>query len=231
MKPDTIIVWPDTIDYPLYRDFLHHNRDKLRKVVIVFTKTNWEFEDLRPFIKANLANDRIIFLDNDPVSGDQDWRDVAIRKALKPLDGEWIWFTEQDFLPSETFWREAYDLAKRTPIFGRYQDGRLHPCCLFMKKAVLDKTSKDFSAKPDLGYDHFGKIQAELEGKDVLVGVLVNSAGYHMNGLTHNMYLLQSGEEPNYHPEEFADYCKKCLELGNLVHPTYEELFDWYLNG
>lgn len=226
MTPDLIIVHPIHLDYPLWKKFITDNRDQFHKVIIIFTFMNAGLKDYRKFVIESMSKDKIIFIDNDEVKAQDDWRNVAINKALKYSNSEWIYFTEQDFIPKGNFWREVEDLMQRVEVFGYYQDTRLHPCCLFIKRELLEKTSKNFGVIKDK-LDHFGKIQEDLENKDIIIGVIPSYLGEHMNGLSQNLYMLQLGQEPNYEPEKFKEYCSKCLELP--THPDFEILFKKYL--
>lgn len=227
IKPDLIISWPTHTDYPLFRKFIYENRDRFSRVIVIWTDMQTGLEDYRHFITEIMAKDRINFIDNDPVAGDQDWRNIAVNKAVNFSNNEWIWFTEQDFFPTEIFWRVVDQLKDIYDVFGAVAGLRLHPCSIFIKRKLLDQTSKNFGVITDT-LDHFGVLQQELENQQVPIGIIPDNTYYHMNGLSQNMYFLQIGEEPNYNKEEFEEYCKKCLELTDL-HPDFEELFNWYL--
>lgn len=231
IKPDLLCVWPTHLDYPLYRKFLHDNRDRFAKVIVVFTQMNTG-KDYSEWVRQELNKDGIISTYNDEVlSGD--WRNVAVRKGLSYSDAEWVFFTEEDFLPGPNFWSE-FDLVMQTKsidVMGAYQDMRLHPCCIFIKREVLDKTSKDFSAHPP-EHDHFGQIQKDLMNFDPpLTAFTINPKLYtHMNGLSQNLYLLMVGEQPNYEPEKFRKYCQKCLQLDLPIEPHIKELMEDYVS-
>lgn len=224
MKIDLLCVWPDVVDYPLFRRFLQTERKRFHKVFIVWTQTNWDFPLVKKFVEASLSKSKITFLESEPVKAGQDWRSVATNTALKVSDSEWVYFTEQDFTPLAGFWKEVEDLVKRTEVFGRFQGDRLHPSCLFIKRSLLDKTSRDFGAYPESGLDHFGKVQQQIEKKAIL-GVIFPRYGKHLNGLTHNIHLLMQGEPPNYEVEEFKKYIKECLESGIEMPKEQERLF------
>ena len=229
MKPeiDLIICHPIHLTYPLWMKFIHENRERFNKVIVIFTFMNAGSGDYRKFVTDTFSKDNIICVDNDEVEAKDDWRNIAINKALKYSNSEWVYFTEQDFTPKGNFWHEIEDLMKRVAVFGYYQDARLHPCCIFIKKELLNNTSKNFGVIRDVS-DHFSRFQQELEKKDIMIGVIPSYLGEHMNALSQNMYMLQNGEEPNYQPERFKEYCKQCLLLENL-HPDFRKLFSEYL--
>ena len=228
MKADLIVCNQRHVIFPLWMEFIQDNRDRFDKVIIVFTDMKVPDLDYRNYMQDQMEKDKITFLDCLPVEGDEDWRNKAINMALTVSEAEWIYFTEQDFLPNERFWKEIDALSNRTDVFGWYQGGRLHPCCIFIKRELLNRTHKDFGVTKDVS-DHFGKFQEDLDKKDIIIGVIHPTLGEHMNGLSQNMYMLQSGLEPNYQPGEFKEYCRKCLLLDNL-HPDFRELFSWYLD-
>lgn len=216
MKPDLIVIHPDCIVYPLWMRFIKRNRDRFNKVIVVFTDTNWGIRIRKEYIQQALKHQDITWLDNGTAT-EGDWRDVATNKALKEVVSEWVWFMEQDFEPKEGFW-EAIDRGmKASDLVYMKQGERMHPACFLIKKTVLDRTHKDFAAYPELGLDHFGRIQQELENwvqwEKPLTATVVNSSFYyHMNGLTHNLHLLLTGKEPNYNTDEFRLYLQKCKE-------------------
>jgi hypothetical protein len=225
--PDLLTVWPDTIDYPLFREWVMNQREHFSKVIIVFSKTNWSLTDLRPFIKESLKD--VIFVDCDPVDG-RDWRDAAVKTGLRYSDNEWVFFTEQDFFPQEDLWNEIQGLDTSVSVVGVNQGERVHPCCLIIKRELLNKTSLDFSANPP-EYDHFGQIQKDLMNwNPPLVASTINPKLYiHMNGLSHNMFLMQTGQKVVYKPQEFKDYLQLCLQLPIQLHPEFVKLAKEYV--
>ena len=180
--------------------------------------------DYRQFIQDAMAKDSVIFTDSDQVPG-RDWRDVAVNKGLLHSDSEWVWFTEQDFTPLDGFWDEVErNQQMHYDAFGAAVETRLHPCCIFAKRSLIDSTSKNFGVVADK-LDHFGLFQSEIQNYTHIDP----KTYHHMNGLSQNLHMLQHGEEPNYLPSEFKEYCRKCLEM-NSTHPDFKELFEWYLS-
>lgn len=241
-KPDAIVAWPSHLDYPLWRQFIRDNRTRFTKVIVVFTKMNVPSPDYRQFIQDAMAIDGITFLENDSVAGDQDWRNVAMNKALLWATNQWIWFTEQDFLifKPEKFWPGIADCADLGSDVMVYWQGnsRFHPCCFFIKKWILENfTSKDFGVIPDKG-DHFIKIEKELESPKsaaVTIFKITSEARMdwfdHMNGLSQNMYMLQLGQKPNYDYKRFRKYLKNCLGVSVPMHPEFEAMIRRCLGG
>ena len=212
IRPDLICVWPDTVDFPLFSKFLNEERDRFEKVIIVFSETNWGKLTVSKVMGD--INDAL-FLPPLPTPPGEDWRNFAVNRALKHSFAQWIWFTEQDFTPKDGFFESVQKLeAERKPdAMGILEETRLHPCSLFIKRSVLEKTTKDFSANPEKGYDHFGKLWIDLEAlpSKVRVGLLDPSLYTHMAGLTHNLHLLMQEKVPNYKPDEFYEYLQKVV--------------------
>src|SRR5689334_22750127 len=177
--PDLIVVLPTHIVYPLFNEFIHQNRDKFNKVIISMTNMNTNLPNYQGYVTDQLKDDKVIIVRSDPASAYQDWRNVAIKKALTVSTGAWIYFTEPDFTPLDGFWREINSLFRWKDAFGYFQDQRLHPCCIFVKRELLNKTSKDFAAYPNSFGDHFAKFQHELEKRTTL-GVIHNWLGKHL---------------------------------------------------
>lgn len=233
-RPDLVCCWPEHLDYPLWRKFIHDNRSRFSKVIVVFTNMNTKLDSYKTFVIEAMLKDQIIFVDNNQVAADQDWRSVATNKGLTLSDNEWVWFWEQDFTPKFKFWDVLDEHLSENDLAYINVETRMHPACLLIKRTVLDQTSKDFSVHPP-EYDHFGKIQIELESNTPPLRWLqiMPHLYHHMNGLSQNMYLLQIGEEPNYNKEEFKEYLKACLKSkyeGNILHPDFVELAKWYID-
>lgn len=209
---DLICAWPIGFDYPLYRKFIRENRQRFHRVVIVWTN-NHNGLDLHQKIEEAMKTDDIAFIVTPTHTGDQDWRDVAMKKALEYSRSPWIWFTEQDFTPQEGFWEIVDEFMPKVDLITINDNGRMHPASLFIKRKVLDQTDKDFSPVIDIS-DHFSRLQDQLMNWDPpLVAYTIAPQYYHhMNGLTHNLYLKQVGKHVTYKPEEFEEYLKKCEE-------------------
>lgn len=213
-KPDVIVCWPSNCDYPLWRQFIRDNRSRFNEVFIGFMNTNVG-SNFIPFIKDAMFRDYVHFVDPVTIPAGQDWRNITINACLREsYNAEWIWFTEQDFIITdpEDFWQQIDTFSLNSNVvIGASQGARLHPCCIFIHRDQLNKTTKNFGIVPDK-LDHFGLFQQELEDNVVPIGHLTR--GYkHLNGLSHNMHLLYQTGSPNYEPEEFRAYLKQCLKV------------------
>ncbi len=219
MRPDIVICWPRSCDYPLWRQMIRNNRDRFQSIIIVFTETHYG-EDYREFVSVAMQQDNCTFLDCLPIRGDQDWRNISVNAGLLYSTSDWILFTEQDFLPTrDLFWIETEYLSRSYDAFGYFADGRLHPCCIYIKRDILDtRTKRNFGVIKD-ELDHFGMIQKNLEEQGIKVASISHDNCHHMNGLSQNYSMAFAGQLANYHPEEFNEYLEKCLQV-NVPHDT-----------
>lgn len=225
---DLIVCWPDNCDYPLWREFVKVHRDYFAKVIVVFTKTN-QGDDYREFVRKVMADDNITFLESRPVTGDQDWRDVAVNQALEVSTGMWVWFTEQDFfVTNAAFWAMIGRFMLEKDAIG-YKDGatRLHPSCLFVKRSFINQTGKFFGIVPNK-LDHFARFYTSLRLTGAKIMEIPREVRgvelwYHMNGLSHNMSLLKRGEPITYKPDEFLGYLQLCLNDSKNLDPRFRK--------
>lgn len=229
-RPDIVISWPNNCDYPLWRQFIHDNRYRFNNVIIVFTETNTQ-PDYKDFVRKAMLRDWCLFVQspapNSNGDGRLDWRDVAVNAGLlHSYNAEWIWFTEQDFFTKNDFWEHVKKGFDQYGAMGVYDGERLHPCCLFIKREVLNNTCKNFAANPP-EFDHFGAIQRDLTG--VPVYVIPQASYHHMAGLSHNWRQVAEGGTPNYKPEEFNNYLKSCLQVTVPLDPQWQAIAEAYL--
>jgi hypothetical protein len=222
IKPDLILVWPKHLDFPYWRQQLHNNRRYFSKVIIVFTNMNTG-NDYRDFIHYAMASDDVTFLDNEEVTGDQDWRNVAVNLALKHSDNEWVFFTEQDFFYEKDLLEYVQNSRTVDSCIGVLVGLRLHPCCIFIKRKLLDSTSLNFSVIKDVS-DHFSRIQNDLDEKE-LIRVIPHTMWTHLGGLSQNMHILMNGGKIEYMPKEFAEYVRLCLNVTVPMHLDFIDLF------
>lgn len=227
VKPDLITVWPTNCDYPLWRQQIRNTREHFADVIIVFMNPN-QGSDLRDFIKWAMEEDQIKFLDSPKVHGGQDWRNVATRFALEHSHNDWIWFTEQDFFTTKQFWLEVNKYVKEQHKAIAIKEGdRVHPASILIKREIVDLTRKNFSVVPE--HDHFYAFVMDVIEK--YGDFKIVKGGYtHMNGLSHNMTLLQRGEPITYKPEELKEYLEKCIKLDVPISVYFRELSDSFIN-
>lgn len=211
IKPDVIVTWPVNNDYPIWREMIRGYRHKLNDIFIIFMQTN-DGADYSPFVRRSMADDGVIFMDSPDIPKGGDWRDVAVKAGLRNSFSEWVWFTEQDFFCKDGFW----DYAKRgmehgSDVIATFQETRMHPCNMFVRRSILDKTCLNFGIVPGKS-DHFGLIQNDLERLTDRVDRTPEHFYSHLNGLSHNFTLVRRGEQSNYQPHTFNQYLRNCLK-------------------
>lgn len=222
MNIDVILTWPKNCDYPLWRQFMRDNRNRFNNVYIMFHQTN-ALHDFRPFVFNAMAKDNICFRDFQ-YTASNDWRNAAINQALEYSQSEWVWFTEQDFIIDEPdkFWEEVEKASNNNDFIGVDVSGRWHPCCMFVKRSIVNKTKKNFAVIPERE-DHFGRFQKNLEDLSIKKH-FINTGWRHLNGLSQNFYLFETGQIPNYNPAIFYGYLKDSLNVNVPIDSIYSEL-------
>ena len=206
VKPDVIVSWPRTCDYPSWREFIWRERERSAKVIVVFTELAGP-TDYRDFLRENLPAE---CYDSDP--GGRDWRDVAVNLALDHSTSERVWFTEQDFEVTEAFWPQF------TPTAVVPEDGsRLaHPCCLLTERTLIERTSRYFGTPP---VDHFWLFGNELGELTPLTPI---EGGYrHWQAISEGQMLIGQGERPKFHPDQFHDWLRQSLSADVPLHPEW----------
>lgn len=226
---DVIVSWPRNNDYPLWRDFIRKNRTKFNNIIIVFTETH-QGDDYRRFVRDAMFKDFVLCVNSPLPTGDEDWRNIAVNFGLlQSLHAPWIWFTEQDFFPQEEFFNEMHDLGEmEMDAIVTYDQDRMHPCNILIKRETLNKTKKDFGIQAGV-LDHFGKLQKDIESLGIKIGQENEHTYHHYNGLSHNWTLLSSGQEPNYKPQEFQDYLQKCLQVNIPIEEKWLKIANRYI--
>lgn len=214
------------MDYPLFRKHLGKYRGKFNKVILYPSDHNREvsFKDfLFETVKEDWVKDHKIDWFTDPPP---DWRQEEAMAMLPFAKSEWIYFTEQDFFikDPDKFYskvKEAMDrgadaIGFMNPTAFPY----LHPACFFIKREILEKTSKDFRAHPEIpGADHFSMITRDLEKLGAKI-VTTEEMGFqywqdcfHLGGLTSNMIDSVVNPDFEFHrPEIFHVYLHFALD-------------------
>lgn len=217
---DVIVTWPSNCDYPLFRKMIRANRHRFNEVIVAFMDAN-AGNDYRQFVRDAMFADHVLFVDTHAQAG-EDWRNVAVNAALiHSYNSPYVWFTEQDFIPNDYFWA-FIDQISKCDAAGVYQGDRLHPCSLFLRRDILNQTSKNFAANSPL-YDHFGAIARDLVTLAANVVTIPDDTYFHYNGLSQNMYLVSQGQAPNYEPDRFYAYLWLCLKSGVEMPPEFKK--------
>lgn len=204
------VTWPIHMDYPIWR----YQMKKYKKFIqhgIVSLSDNHETDNYSTEIKSLMGELGYPTFDPPVLKDSDDWRNKAIRSSLNAIQTEWVWFTEQDFIIRNERFFELVEQASHDCDFFAYEDQhRLHPACLFVKRELLEKTSRNFSPIVDK-FDHFYTFTQELKEKAHRWGTLDDwgllpyEDFYHMTGLTHNYRRIKEGLEPTK-KDEFITY-------------------------
>ncbi len=197
-KIDLIVTWPSGMDYPTWRWFISHYHKLFNNIIVVFYPKG--SLDFTRFLRSNFPE--VKFLISDSIG--QTWREDAVNTALNYSTADWVWFTEQDFLFKDLYcFERIFEAMKDHNVIGVKQGNRFHPCSLFVKRKIIDKTSKDFSA-PKQDMDHFSIFSKEIEsiGKPITfdrLALFKNKDWYHMSSLTWNYFRIMDDELEDMH--------------------------------
>lgn len=222
---DLIVVWPTNCDYPLWRHQLKNIRHYFNKVVIAFTGSP-QSVDYKEFVIEQLSNLELDIVYANDVPSESDWRDYATRLALAQSNSQWVFFTEQDFYFDETLLLEVDKNIDKYKAIGIKEGERIHPACLFIERQYLNTFSIDFGIVPNK-HDHFYKITKQINKQNIYI--LPTSFYSHMNGLSHNLHLMQNDLKVTYKPDDFASWLGLCLDCGVRIHPIFKKFANSYL--
>ena len=198
MKPDVILTWPSGCDYPLCRLQLQEFKKFFNKVIIAFYEHG--LPDFRPWLKKNIPG--AVFCEVEPEL--EDWRERAVTSAIKKSESDWILFTEQDFFAKDdSFYQVVSQARSRADVIGYDQGTRLHPFFLLTSRALLAKTSQDFSVRGQ-DQDHFSKVSKELffMGRFVDLrdlGLREKIDWYHFSSMTWNIFRIKDNDIREFH--------------------------------
>lgn len=238
LRPNLYVIYPVHIDYPLFRHNLNKFKSFFSHIFVGLTNLNQE-NNYRTFIINRLPFATIV----KPSNKELDWRNDITRPMLTlyPIN-EYCVFWEQDFLiKSHRFFERLFE---KDHNFVYYKEGgRIHPAFCLVKREILDKTSKDFSAYPDEGMDHFGKFFNEVQAIDkgenlVDLGFRDKDDFYHVAGVTQNYYCHEMNQPFHKHkeflcynyqsmllPHQIPEFYKKELEIAEKYGCVEEENF------
>lgn len=203
-KADVITCHPRDVYYPFWVYQMNKNRELFGRIIVMMTQTSSN-RDYTQYLKSHLNNGTIIEKYEDRGI---DWRNAAINKALKYIVSPSVLFLEQDFLVKEDFFRRLLEQGETHNAVGFRDNARFHPACFLVKKEIIDKTNKDFSANPPTG-DHFSIFSDELInlGEWTTLEELDLPDWYHLAGLTQNYRLATNF----FKPRQFYTYNQGCL--------------------
>lgn len=208
-KPDIITCHPRDVLYPWWIARMNKDRELFNRIVVVMTQNSRDV-DYTDYLQKTIKR---VTLVKDFKDDGRDWRNAAINEALRYTASGPILFLEQDFLVKDDFFEKLFEKGQTYRAVGFKEGNRLHPACLLTNRAVINKTSKDFSVDSDVG-DHFVKFSAELMelGSWTTLQELGLPDWYHLAGLTQNFRL----DSNFYHPKEFFTYLVCSGEIDQL---------------
>lgn len=217
-------------DYPILRHLLN-TKWKFNNVIL-FPSRHHGLIDCEEFLKENIKATWVTrpYIDY----GVEDWRQAETIPCLEHLseDNEWVWFCEQDFFVDDwdKFFEYVEEKMKTSDLIGWWHDSAfpyIHPCCMFIRKDILNETQKDFRAHPEImGCDHFAMITRDVER---LGGVITKiqedgwtnwERAFHLAGIT---YPYQ-----NWPAETFGVGNREAFYVYNYWSRKYEPQFKPY---
>lgn len=227
MSTDLIITWPQNCDYPLWRSWLRENYKRFQRVIVSFSPNDGP--DYRAFLRETLEPYGVVCIDTEPTE-EREWRDAAVNAALDLSTAEWVWFTEQDFeIVDPRFWTTVEALSLGARAVGIREDRRWHPCCLFVRRSIIEETPRYFGPDP---VDHFYSFGLALGGGVVDLEKYTPGTWEHPAGTSRNMELihLRRYREVRY-PDLMATFLKRSLVSGCTPHPGWAadslRFIDW----
>ena len=245
---DIIVVSQHTIDFPIFREFLHRHKSRLSSAIYVFPENNLDDYEYTEFIKNDL--DFCKFVNSEEIKredgGITDWRDAATNRALEVSTADSVLFIEPDFIISD---ENLFKIPDNEDIVGYFDETlRIWPSFLYVKKYLIHKTHRNFSAgkhkhifslcgdyehfegnyefKKYEEVDHFGKFVSDLiyhHGNFFYLnenGILFD----HMRGTTHNWNLfLNNTFEHLFSLEKYKEFIRKNLNANVNMHLEYKK--------
>jgi len=222
MKKSLCVSWISNCDYPIFRQWLEEYHAWFDEIII-YWDLSFRFPIFSSFMQQAIYNsissdffseNKLIFLDPVPRDLSSDWRHSAAIEMLKYATGDWIVSIEQDWFSKD--WQKLFtaseEAMRKSELFGWYNLTNypyIHPAYWFIKRELLEKTSKDFSPHPEInGADHFSMITQDamklnakiltLQDMGIEANVLQSSLihSFHLGGVNHAY--LNGLDDPNF---------------------------------
>lgn len=166
---DIVVVNFPNIDYPLFRKFLIENHHLFNKIHYVFSYNShtWEKEYKHKYNYSELAKTTMPFANfywGDEFYKDNsflnDQRNHATTLGLKNVDknADSVLFLEADIIINNMNY--FLNLPDTYDFVGYCENAsfRIHPSFLWIKKNIIDKTSKNFSGSNDPVFSNFKRL-------------------------------------------------------------------------
>ena len=238
MKKSLIVSHITACDYPLWRQWIRTWGVNYFDEIIIYMDVQMRYPFYWAFVEQDLAQfPEIKFL--DPVPVEKDWRATSTTELLKHATGDWIFSIEQDWVCRN--WGEHFgamsESLNNSDFFGWWNPTNnpyIHPSYFFIKRELLEKTSKDFSAHPEVnGSDHFGTVTYDVKnigGKIMSLQDLgytcdfsSNSNCFHLGGVNQNVLNAFTPDFEFHRPEAFSVYNYKSMTGVIPQHPRFME--------
>lgn len=242
MRKSLVLSWISACDYPLFREWIRKWGVNFFDEIIIY----WDVQFRHPFYWAFIQQDlsqfpEIKFI--DPVDygfGVGDWRHAATNELLNHATGDWICSIEQDWFTTnwEKLLSDTQKTMEKSDMLGWMNPTNnpyIHPSYFFIKRDLLETTSKDFSAHPEInGSDHFGGITYDVEklgGKitslqDVGYNCDFNSDSdcFHLGGVNQNYLNGLTASFQLHRPEAFLVLNEANIQANVPQDPKFLEL-------
>lgn len=237
MKIDVISQYCVHNDYPIFRYNMKRHKDKINKLIL-YPSRHHGVIDFEAFSKKCFTE--ATWVTPVPIDyGKEDWRQAETIPCLAYSNAEWIWFTEQDFFVNDwdKFFADVEKAMQKSDMIGWWNPTNfpyVHPSCIFIKRTMLDKTTKDFSAHPEInGCDHFAMLTADVQRLKGKITTLQDLGwenwknAFHLGGLTY-VYQDWKGDGTDAfgvgNPEAFYNYNYWSRQAPVEQSPEYQKL-------
>jgi hypothetical protein len=207
IKPDLINVWPRDVFHLAFAKRMNRDRHLFDKVITVISSGSPRHDYVQD-ITGSISESIVFEPDLQHLTaGGKDWRNVCVNLGLEKSTAEYVLFVEQDLFVEDGFFEKLLTLGEGLDAVGFIDSNRLHPACLLVKRAALDKTTKDFGAYP-IEDDHFARVTKELMamGNWKTLQDLGLTGYHHLASLTYNIGLEEQGLPVQYRPDEYKLY-------------------------
>lgn len=187
MKPDLLITWHESCDYPIFRATLKKHRDFFGKIIIYLSK-HFREPVYADFLKESIRDlGNIVFL--DPIEyeyGVEDWRHISTTYMLKQSNSEWVCSVEQDWFAKDwdALLHQTEEAMKAADMVGWMNETAapyIHPAYWFMKRDLLESLGADFKPHSEIvGADHFAMMTYKAQEKGAKI-VSLQDLGFDCN--------------------------------------------------